>query len=209
MVRYRVRIRFRKQGDLRLIGHRDLVRVMERLFRRAGLRLGMSQGFHPRPRMSFPSALAVGIEGLDEAMELELAEPCAAEELLERLVAHTVPGLAFPSVECLPGGSRKARMTGAAYQVPIPADRRAEVADRAARLMARPFYPVQRPGKGDTIDLRPSLMNLSLRHDTLTMRLSADRQPSVGPRDVLRALGLEGIEREGACLTRTVVELQS
>ena len=36
MVRQRVRIRFAKQGDLRLIGHRDLMRTWERLFRRAG-----------------------------------------------------------------------------------------------------------------------------------------------------------------------------
>ena len=74
MVRPRVRIRFCKQGDLRLIGHRDLMRCLERLFRRAGLALAMSQGFHPKPRVTFPLALAVGIEGLDEVMELELTE---------------------------------------------------------------------------------------------------------------------------------------
>ena len=92
MVRQRVRIRFRKQGDLRFVGHRDLVRSLERLFRRAGLALGMSQGFHPKPKMSFPSALAVGIEGLDEVMELELAEPQSAEELLSRLCGRRGAG---------------------------------------------------------------------------------------------------------------------
>ena len=34
----RVRIRFRKEGDLRLISHRDLLRLFERLFRRGKLR---------------------------------------------------------------------------------------------------------------------------------------------------------------------------
>ena len=61
MVRHRVRIRFRKQDDLRWIGHRDLMRCCERWFRRAGVALRRSEGFHPKPRMSFPSALAVGI----------------------------------------------------------------------------------------------------------------------------------------------------
>ena len=60
MIRQRVRIRFPKQDDLRLISHRDLMRAWERLFRRAGVALSMSEGFHPKPRMSFPSALAVG-----------------------------------------------------------------------------------------------------------------------------------------------------
>ena len=42
------------------------------IFRRAGVAMGFSRGFHPKPRMTFPSALAVGIEGLDEVMEVEL-----------------------------------------------------------------------------------------------------------------------------------------
>jgi len=101
MVRQRVRMRFCKQGDLRLIGHRDLMRCLERLFRRAGLPLAMSQGFHPKPRMTFPSALALGIEGVDEVLELELTESPPAEELLQRLTPHAPPGLG-------PKSSRKA-----------------------------------------------------------------------------------------------------
>jgi uncharacterized protein (DUF2344 family) len=110
MVRLRVRIRFSKQGDLRLIGHRDLMRCLERLFRRANLALGMSQGFHPKPRLTFPLALAVGIEGLDEVMELELAETITGEEVLQRLLAQAPAGLTFHSVEVLPEGCPKAQV---------------------------------------------------------------------------------------------------
>jgi radical SAM-linked protein len=67
-LRLRVRIRFTKQDDLRWIGHRDLMRVWERLFRRAGVALSMTEGFHPKPRINFPSALAVGIAGMDELL---------------------------------------------------------------------------------------------------------------------------------------------
>ena len=34
-----------------------------------GQRESMSEGFHPKARMSFPSALALGIQGADEVME--------------------------------------------------------------------------------------------------------------------------------------------
>ncbi len=68
-VRQKLRIRFRKTGDLRLISHRDLARAFERLFRRADLPLAMSQGFHPHARINFPSALALGIQGEDEVVE--------------------------------------------------------------------------------------------------------------------------------------------
>jgi radical SAM-linked protein len=209
MVRQRVRIRFRKQGDLRLVGHRDLVRSMERLFRRAGLRLGRSEGFHPKPRMSFPSALALGIEGLDEVTELELAESWTPEGLLERLRAHAVPGLTFHRAEILPPGAPKARIRGARYQVPIPADRRAEVAGRVSRLLGLSSCWIDRPSPRGPVDVRRSLEELTFREGVLAMRLSLGPRASAGPRDVLRALELGDLEQGGAWLVRTTVELEA
>jgi radical SAM-linked protein len=208
MVRQRVRIRFRKQGDLRLIGHRDLVRTMERLFRRAGLRLAMSEGFHPKPRMSFPSALALGIAGVDEVMELELAEPSETDELLRRLAPQAPPGLALESAESLPPGTPKARLRSATFQVPIPEDRRAETAQRVAELLASPSLPILRPGRSRPIDLRRSLQELELSGGVLRMRLLAGREATPGPRDVLAALGLADLEQQGTRITRTRVELE-
>jgi len=209
-VRQRVRIRFGKQGDLRLIGHRDLARLMERLFRRAGLRLGMSEGFHPKPRISFPSALAVGIEGLDELMELELAQASTAEELLPRLSARAVPGLNFQSVEVLPEGPKKqkAQIARLTYQMPIPVERRAEVARRVEELLARPSQPVSRPHRSTPIDLREFLEALTLSEGVLSMRFRVTRQAGPGPRDLLAALELSDLERQGARLRRTAVETQ-
>ena len=209
MVRQRVRIRFSKQGDLRFIGHRDLVRLMERLFRRAGVRLGMSQGFHPKPRMSFPSALALGIRGLDEVMELELAQPCEAEPLREQLAEHAVAGLEFRSVEILDPHAAKAQLESAAYQVPIPTGLRAQTADRVARLWAATSCPVERPRKGRSIDIRPFVEDLTLREGVLWMRLTVGRQASASARDVLTALGLADLEQAGVCLERTEVRLEA
>ena len=91
--RQRLRLRFSKQGDLRWISHRDLARAMERMVRRAGLVLRMSEGFHPKPKMAFPSALAVGIAGRAEVMELELACPADPDEVATRLNSQAPPGL--------------------------------------------------------------------------------------------------------------------
>jgi radical SAM-linked protein len=208
MVRQRVRIRFCKQGDLRLLGHRDLARLLERLFRRAGLRLEMSEGFHPKPRVSFPSALALGIEGRDEVVELELAEPVDAESLLERLRAHAVDGLGFRGAELLPPGTKKAQVQSVTYEAAIPAARRAETADRAGRLWDSPRSVVPRGDGGPEVDVRAALAELTLVEGRLRMRLRASPQRSAGPRDVLAALGLADLLEQGFPVVRTAVELQ-
>ncbi len=209
MVRLRVRIRFAKQGDLRLIGHRDLMRCFERVFRRAGLAMSFSQGFHPKPRMAFPAALAVGIEGLDEVMEVELAESATAEDLLRRLSPHTPPGLELRAAEVLPEGSPKARIQSLRYEASIPSPQPDELPERIERLLSASSWPITRPNRRVSIDLRPLVLELALANDGLTMRLDvAQRGGSAGPRDVLAALGLDDLERQGARLRRTAVEVR-
>jgi radical SAM-linked protein len=207
MVRHRVRIRFCKQGDLRLIGHRDLMRCFERLFRRAGLPLGMSEGFHPKPRMTFPSALAVGIEAVDEVMELELAEPLAADEVRARLVPHVPPGLAIRSVEVVPPGGGKASISHVSYQASIPPHHRDGLSERIDQLLAASSCVIRRPNRQTTIDLRPRLETLTLREGVLEMRLSSGHGGDAGPREVLLALGLPDLEQEGVRLRRSAVEI--
>jgi radical SAM-linked protein len=200
-------MRFCKQGDLRLIGHRDLMRCLERLFRRAAVPLGLSEGFHPKPRMSFPLALALGIAGTDELMELELTEPLAADDLLGRLAAHTPPGLRIRSVEILPPGSKKARVAAVSYQAPIPPRHQASLPERIERLLDSPSFPIPRPERGISVDLRALLEELALREGVLHMRLRIDHAGSAGPRDVLAALGLADLEESGVHLTRSAVEI--
>ncbi|MDR1487232.1 MAG: TIGR03960 family B12-binding radical SAM protein [Deltaproteobacteria bacterium] len=69
--------RFSKQGRLALLGHLELVELFKRAFRRAQLDLVMSQGFHPQPKLSFLTALPVGVESLDECLLFSL--PFSAE----------------------------------------------------------------------------------------------------------------------------------
>ena len=177
---------------------------MERLFRRAGLPLGMSEGFHPKPRMTFPSALAVGIAATDEVMELELSGPLSADDVMGRLAPHAPPGLEFASVEVLPPGSKKAHVAAVCYEVPIPPPQRAGLPERVGRMMAAQTVPIQRPHRDRIVDLRAVLDGLSLREGVLHVRLHDD---SAGPRDVLAALGLGDLERQGACIVRTAVEV--
>jgi radical SAM-linked protein len=207
MVRHRVRIRFCKLGDLRLIGHRDLMRCMERVFRRAGLKLAMSQGFHPKPRMTFPAALAVGIEGTDEVMELQLAVPYTAEELQSMLSPQLPAGLSITSIDVLPEGVKKARVRSFTCQVSVPNERLSRLPNRIEQLLKASSWPLKRARRAEPFDLRPSVEALSLEGDLLQMRLVVGERGTAGPRDVLQALEIGDIEHEGTILRRTAVEV--
>src|ERR1700686_1278752 len=135
MLRLRMRIRFTKQGDLRWLSHRDLMRTWERLFRRAEVPLGMTEGFHPKPRMNFPSALAVGIAGDDELLEVELSENWSAIQLSEAITSQAPPGLEIVLVELMPPESKKAQGVGLPFEVKVPEPRRAAAAERIATFL--------------------------------------------------------------------------
>src|SRR5947209_5974581 len=76
----RIRLRFTKTGKIRFTSHRDVARMWERAFRRVGLPLAHTQGFSPRPKVSFGLALPTGHESVAEYLDFELA-PDRAEEV--------------------------------------------------------------------------------------------------------------------------------
>ncbi|MDH5491846.1 MAG: TIGR03960 family B12-binding radical SAM protein, partial [Myxococcales bacterium] len=101
----RVRIGFQKIGPMAYGSHLDLVRMMGRLLRRAGLPLFYSEGFHPKPVMSFAPALPLGIASLGECVDVKVrAQPFEARPLeawLEALRRAALPGLPIVSLRRL------------------------------------------------------------------------------------------------------------
>ena len=121
MVRDKFRIRFRKCRDLRLVSHHDLLRCFERMLRRAALPFHSTSGFNPKPRLVFALSLALGIEGHDEVVELELDEQMSEREVHERLAAQAPPGLEITSVRRIdPKATAQPRR--ARYRIELPPD---------------------------------------------------------------------------------------
>jgi radical SAM-linked protein len=205
--RQRLRLRFRKHGDLRWISHRDLVRTLERMVRRAGLVLRMSEGFHPKPKMMFPSALALGIEGQAEVMELELACPAEPRDIETRLNVQAPPGLVVSQVQVLDPGQGKARIRAMMYQFPVPPERRQHVEQAIEQLLASSTLWVRRDDRSEPVNMRADLESLEWCDSVVCFRIRAAQQASLRPRDVLQALGLAELEQQGEFLTRSEVEL--
>jgi radical SAM-linked protein len=199
MVRHRVRIRFRKEGDLRLIGHHDLARAWERTFRRAGIALRTSEGFRPKPKMVFASALAMGVVGTDEALDVELTEGRSAEEIHSALSDRLPAGLGINTVELLPEDAPKPRVARVRFELPVPVDRRAEV---ARRLTAGDDGQ-----QSDGRDATAFLEHIELADGLLRFTARVTPEGTTRPRELLAWLGLTDLDELGLYVTRTAVEL--
>jgi radical SAM-linked protein len=202
---HRVRFRFRKQGDFRLTSHRDLMRAVERLFRRADVKICESEGFHPKPRVHYPASLALGMTGLDEVLEADLAEPMPCQELLARMNAHTLPGLEFTSVEPVPGQGKHGQPRLLSFQMPVPAERAAAIGAKIAEIVAADSWEIDRDKK--RFNIRPLIAELSSADCQLTMKLRVVNEANARPRDVLEALGFTAEEIFELNITRTQVEM--
>lgn len=91
---------FSKAGNAIWISHLDLMRVLQRAFRRAGLLLKHSQGFTPHPALSLALPLSVGVSSCCEVMDFELAEgqEVAAADLPRMLNAVLPEGIRVQEV---------------------------------------------------------------------------------------------------------------
>jgi radical SAM-linked protein len=210
MSRLRYQLRFTKQGPLRWISHRDLARLWERMVRRAGVRLAMSEGFSPKAKISFPTALALGIASEDEVVELELVEAIEPAELLRRLNADRSEGLRVTEACRVPETAAKAQFLRADYRLDPPPEApfdAAQLGDRIRRVRAAGTITFSRKNKDVEARVDEQIARLEVEDGQLWMSLKASRTASLRPQNVLAALGLEELLEQGATLVRTRTEL--
>lgn len=93
-----VRAVFEKRRRAKYISHLDLMRCMQRAFRRAGVPIWFTEGFNPHAYLMFPLALSLGYESGCEIMDFRLDGDMRMEEAKERLNRILPPDLQILSV---------------------------------------------------------------------------------------------------------------
>jgi radical SAM-linked protein len=207
----KLRLRFAKCGDLRLVSHHDLMRCLERMLRRARVPVAMSQGFNPRPKVTFALALGLGIEGRREVVDIELALPLEPFELLDKLAAVSPPGFEWTHVEPLPADAPPPQARTVEYRFPVNEERLAAAQATLESLLASASWPFtrRRPKRESTFDLRPELIGAELTPlGVLRFRLKVSPDGSARPEELLEALALRDLLDRGAVLARTDVYLE-
>lgn len=198
----RARIRFRKDGDLRFLGHHDLMHCFERMFRRANLPVLSTHGFNPRPRLTFALSLALGLVGKREILDAELDGLLSASEIRDRLEAQAPAGLEIIDL-CLLGPREKAHVHAAIYRIELPMDRAVVLSPRIESLLASSTCWVerQRP-RPRRCDIKPFLLDMRLIDSSLEMVIAVTPDGTARPEEVLRLLDLGDLLDAGAIIER-------
>ncbi|HWS48283.1 MAG TPA: TIGR03936 family radical SAM-associated protein [Acidimicrobiia bacterium] len=214
-----VRLQYTKLGKIRWIGHRDVARALERAFRVAQLPLAFSEGFSPRPRVSFGLALSTGHESVAEYVDLVLAEPVDLAGVAAQLTDALPDGLAVVGAAELVdrAPALQEAVTSVEWLVSVAAPDgsavdAARLREQVAATLALSELPVQKKRKGRELieDIRPVIRRVDVRDDTpVNVEMELATQPrSAKPGEVLAAVGglsevrarrtHQWIERDGA-----------
>ena len=118
---YKYAVGFSKTGTICYTSHLDIMRLFNRVIKRAGIKLAYSHGFNPHPKMVFAQPLSLGYTGLNEYIEIETTEDHEPGYIAEKLSELMPPGLDIKGCERMAEGRKTlAAMTVAAeYMIEI------------------------------------------------------------------------------------------
>jgi radical SAM-linked protein len=164
----KIRVRFTKEGKVRYTSHRDLARIWERALRRARVPVAYSEGFSPRPRISFGLALPTGYASAGEYLDVSLSTDVAdLDAMVEPLTAALPLGIDVQVIAPLAQGADSLQevVTSTTWLLEVVDIDQAALGAAIDQVLGRDEIVVTRDRKGKTVtdDLRPAIIELIVR----------------------------------------------
>lgn len=104
----KIRIKFKKWGCMKFIGHLDMMRFFQKAVRRANIDICYSEGFSPHQIMSFAAPLGVGITSDGEYFDIEVNSTLTSKEALLAFNNQMVDGVEVTGYVKLPDNAKTA-----------------------------------------------------------------------------------------------------
>lgn len=192
----KIRIKFRKYGAMKFIGHLDMMRYFQKAIRRAGIDICFSEGFSPHMIMSFASPLGVGLTSDGEYLDIEIGKELSSASAVWRLNAVGAEGVEVLSFRKIPDGKASnamALVAAADYQVRFregcrPAD---GWQPRFREFLEQTSIPVIKQTKKSQreLDIRPLIYEAQCREDHIFLKLAAGSADNLKPELLMEAFG--------------------
>ena len=213
-VRTKMRIKYTKTGDLRMLSQLEIMTTFARAFRRASVPTLFSEGFHPHPKVSFGPALPVGVESICEYMDVDLALPVTASALKENVNKYLPDGMKVINVREIPVNSPSLNsfITHYAYEIRFDNDNGLE--GFPSEISLSDFTELwaekvtEKDGRKITkmINTRPFIEEIRwLNKDTILLMLKSIDRECCRPADVLKAIFNVSPLQPGIIIRRTGV----
>jgi radical SAM family uncharacterized protein/radical SAM-linked protein len=184
----RFRIHFTKLKRGRYLSHLELVSLFIRAFRRVGIGMVYSNGYHPMPKICFATALPVGVESLDEVADLSVYDNGSIPPAIELLNRELPFGIRALTIEEVRITERPPQVKESTFHVTVPGSVREEDVLRFLELSSCPV--VQKVGKRErTIDIRSQVKRIHLLSgDEIEMLIRHGGGPEMKPSEIIREI---------------------
>lgn len=189
----KARIKFKKYGALRFIGHLDVMRFFQKAIRRAHIPIAYTEGYSPHMIMSFANPLGIGITSEGEYFDIELKESISSQEAVARLNEVMVEGMEVLSFRQI---AEEKKMTGMAivaaadYLLDItsktlPQNWESQIEAFLSQSEIRILKQTKRSEK--EVDIKPLIYRMEMQDHKLFMQLAAGSVENLKPGLVMEA----------------------
>ena len=196
----KVRIKFSKTGALVYIGHLDVMRYFQKLFRRSDIPIAYSEGFSPHQILSFSHPLPLGMASYGEYADIEITEAISSKEAIARLKVESVPEIEILSFKELPQKHENAMASvrAARYDLDFTGYNPFENIERIPEiLLSKDSIVVTKVTKKTTKeeDIRPYIYECKYSNGHIEMLISSGSAHNLKPELVMKAAAeLENVE---------------
>ena len=198
----KLKISFSKLDQAKYFGHLEMVKIFMRAIRRAGIPVKYSEGFHPKPLISFEDALPIGLESLNETFYISVDDNVNPQTIINGLNRHLPKGFRIQSCHLAPTTSSNKPFEPVIYTITSPNgffnEEKVNHFNKISEFIVTRF---NRKGKTKKINLKEMVIDLTLlAPNQLRMILKSEPGQTVRPFEVLeKVFGLSEVEiKQGA-----------
>ena len=183
----KARIKFRKYGVLRFIGHLDVMRFFQKLMRRADIPIAFTGGYSPHMIMSFASPLGIGLTSDGDYLDIELTAPVDSREAVKRMNEECVEGIEIISIRQISDEKKMTGMTilaAADYLISVkkgalPENWKEAFADFMAQREICVIKQTKRSEREE--DIRPLIFRWEIQGENIWLQLAAGSRNNLKP----------------------------
>jgi len=167
------------------------MRLLERAIRRAELPIKMTEGFNPHSKISMLSALGVGVESLDEIMEISLTRWISPLNIKNQLEMQLPVDIKITNIEPF-DRKNKTQVDFFDYEI-TGFGTQPDIESKIKNLLGRSQINIERCSDKDTkiLDIRKYILDINYISNKILVRIKNTSSGSAKPNEILKALGIE------------------